>query len=169
MTHDQREPTPAESDDDEYAVSGDDARRPLSTADLAQRDADERETAAATDATTAPDDRSAEAAEPSSAGKEGRTVVADEEERAPLFSPQDAQALRERWNDIQTGFVDEPRPTVERADELVAELMKRLAESFAQERGDLEQQWDRGEQISTEDLRVTLRRYRSFFDRLLSV
>jgi hypothetical protein len=113
------------------------------------------------------DDRSAEATEPSSAGD--RPVVSEEEERAPLFSPQDAEALRERWNDIQTGFVDEPRPTVERADELVAELMKRLAESFAQERGDLERQWDRGEQISTEDLRVTLRRYRSFFDRLLSV
>lgn len=169
MTHDQREPTPAESVDDEYAVPGDDAGRPLSTADLAQRGADERESAAAADAATAPDDRSAEATEPPRAGKGDRPVVADEDERAPLFSPQDAEALRERWNDIQTGFVDEPRPTVERADELVAELMKRLAESFAQERGDLEQQWDRGEQISTEDLRLTLRRYRSFFDRLLSV
>ena len=169
MTHDQREPTPAKPVDDENAVLGDDAGRPLSTADLAQRGADERETAAAADTATGPDDRSAEATEPSSAGKGDRPVVADEEERAPLFSPQDAEALRERWNDIQTGFVDEPRATVERADELVAELMKRLAESFAQERGDLEQQWDRGEQISTEDLRVTLRRYRSFFDRLLSV
>lgn len=167
MTHDQREPTPAESVDDESAVPGDDAGRPLSTADLAQRGADERESAAAADAATAPDDRSAEATEPSSVGD--RPAVADEDERAPLFSPQDAEALRERWNDIQTGFVDEPRPTVERADELVAELMKRLADSFAQERGDLEQQWDRGEQISTEDLRLTLRRYRSFFDRLLSV
>jgi hypothetical protein len=167
MTHDQREPTPAESDDDDYEVPGDDAGRPLSTEDLAQRGADERETEAAGDAATAPDDRSAEATEPSSAGD--RPVVSDEEERAPLFSPQDAEALRERWNGIQTGFVDEPRSTVERADELVAELMKRLAESFAQERTDLEQQWDRGEQISTEDLRVTLRRYRSFFDRLLSV
>jgi hypothetical protein len=154
MTHEQREPTPAESVDDEHAVPDDDDGRPLSTADLAQRGAGEQETAAA---------------EPSSAGKGDQPLVAEEEERAPLFSPQDAEALRERWNDIQTGFVDEPRPTVERADELVAELMKRLAEGFAQERGDLEQQWDRGEQISTEDLRLTLRRYRSFFDRLLSV
>jgi hypothetical protein len=167
MTHDQREPEPAESGDDESKVRGDDSGRTLSTADLAQRGADERETVAAADAATAPDDRSADATQPSSAGD--RPAVSDEEERAPLFSPQDAEALRERWNDIQAGFVDEPRPTVERADELVAELMKRLAESFAQERGDLEQQWDRGEQVSTEDLRVTLRRYRSFFDRLLSV
>lgn len=167
MTDDQREAKPAESVDGDRELSGHEAGRPLSTADLAQRGADEPETEAAADAATAADDRSAEATEPSRAGD--RPVVSDEEERAPLFSPQDAEALRERWNDIQTGFVDEPRATVERADQLVAELMKRLAESFAQERGDLEQQWDRGEQISTEDLRVTLRRYRSFFDRLLSV
>jgi hypothetical protein len=171
MTHDQREPQPAESGSDEAKVPGDDAERTLSTADLAQRADDERETVeaadAAADAAIAPDDRSAEAMQSSSAGD--RPAASDEEERAPLFLPEDAEGLRERWNDIQTGFVDEPRATVKRADELVAELMKRLAESFAQERGDLEQQWDRGEEISTEDLRVTLRRYRSFFDRLLSV
>lgn len=168
MTHDERNTTSAKSVDDERAEPDDDAGTHLSTADLAQRGGDDRQTAAA-DKATAPDDRSAEATEASSAGSGDRPAVADEDDRAPLFSPQDADALRKRWNEIQTGFVDEPRQTVERADELVAELMKRLAESFAQERGDLEQQWDRGEQISTEDLRVTLRRYRSFFDRLLSV
>ncbi len=73
-----------------------------------------------------------------------------------------------RWEKIQTGFVDEPRQTVEQADELVAEVMKRLAEGFATERERLEGQWGRGEDVSTEDLRVTLQRYRGFFQRLLS-
>jgi len=65
--------------------------------------------------------------------------------------------------------VDEPRRAVEQADSLVASAMKRLAELFAEERAGLEKQWDRGDQISTEDLRVALTRYRSFFHRLLSI
>ena len=86
-----------------------------------------------------------------------------------LFPSNELQDLRTRWKDIQTGFVDEPRKAVEQADGLVASAMKRLAEVFAQERSGLEQQWDRGDNVSTEDLRVELQRYRSFFDRLLSV
>jgi hypothetical protein len=85
-----------------------------------------------------------------------------------LFAEQDAANLRRRWSDIQTAFVDEPRRSVEQADSLVAEVMKRLAEGFANERGSLERQWDRGDNVTTEDLRVALQRYRSFFDRLLS-
>jgi hypothetical protein len=81
----------------------------------------------------------------------------------------DAGELRERWTDVQAGFVDEPKSAVEQADALVAEVMKRLADSFATERQALEQQWSRGDDASTEDLRVALRRYRSFFDRLLSI
>jgi hypothetical protein len=88
---------------------------------------------------------------------------------APLFSEDDATRLRDRWTDVQAGFVDEPRTSVEQADSLVAEVMKRLADSFSTERQSLERQWSSGEQASTEDLRVALRRYRSFFDRLLSV
>jgi len=65
--------------------------------------------------------------------------------------------------------VDEPRRSVEQADALVAEVIKRLANSFAEERSKLEGQWGRGGDVSTEDLRVALRRYRSFFDRLLNV
>jgi hypothetical protein len=87
---------------------------------------------------------------------------------APLFSDDEAQRLRARWDAIQTGFVDEPRRAVEDADNLVAQVMKRLAEVFAEERSALERQWDRGDEISTEDLRVALQRYRSFFQRLLS-
>lgn len=88
---------------------------------------------------------------------------------APLFSPDEAQGLRTRWDSVQTAFVDEPRRAVEQADELVAQAMKRLAEIFADERTNLESQWGRGDNVSTEDLRVALQRYRSFFDRLLSV
>jgi len=88
---------------------------------------------------------------------------------APLFPSEELHGLRTRWKEIQTAFVDEPRKAVEQADGLVASAMKRLAEVFAEERSGLEKQWDRGESVSTEDLRVALQRYRAFFDRLLSV
>jgi hypothetical protein len=94
---------------------------------------------------------------------------ATEEQATPLFLPDEAKELRVRWDVIQGGFVDEPRRAVEQADSLVAGAMKRLAEIFADERSKLEGQWDREETVSTEDLRVALRRYRSFFGRLLSV
>jgi hypothetical protein len=87
----------------------------------------------------------------------------------PLFVEGEVTEFRSRWADIQTGFVDEPRQAVQDADNLVASLMKKLAEGFASERQGLEHQWDRGEDVSTEDLRVALQRYRSFFDRLLRV
>jgi hypothetical protein len=87
----------------------------------------------------------------------------------PLFAAHDAQDYRSRWERIQTGFVDEPRKAVEQADELVANAIKRLAEVFAGERQKLEGEWDKNDNVSTEDLRVALRKYRSFFDRLLSV
>jgi hypothetical protein len=88
-------------------------------------------------------------------------------EPTPLFSEVDVTELRARWSTVQAGFVDEPRKAVEEADNLVASVMKRLAEGFANERANLEKQWDRGDSVSTEDLRVALQRYRSFFDRLL--
>ena len=87
----------------------------------------------------------------------------------PLFAGAEAQDFRSRWEKIQIGFVDEPRNSVEKADELVAAVIKRLAEVFADERNKMEHEWDKGDSVSTEDLRVALRRYRSFFDRLLSV
>jgi hypothetical protein len=87
----------------------------------------------------------------------------------PLFPADVTNTLRARWIEVQTGFVDQPREAVERADELVADAIKRLAESFSEERGRLESQWARGGNVSTEDLRVALQRYRSFFQRLLSL
>lgn len=91
------------------------------------------------------------------------------EQPTALFADTEVGEFRNRWNDIQTGFVDEPRRAVEQADNLVALLMTKLAEGFANERSVLEKQWDRGDDVSTEDLRVALQRYRTFFDRLLKV
>jgi hypothetical protein len=93
----------------------------------------------------------------------------DAAETIALFPDDQLRDLQSRWNDIQTGFVDEPRSAVERADGLVASTMQQLAEAFSKERSRLEQQWDRGDNISTEDLRVAFQRYRSFFRRLLSM
>jgi hypothetical protein len=92
-----------------------------------------------------------------------------EAELSPLFSDETERELRTHWHEIQTGFVDEPRRAVEQADELVARLMQQLAQSFSDQRNNLERQWDQAEKISTEDLRLALRRYRSFFERLLSI
>jgi hypothetical protein len=86
-----------------------------------------------------------------------------------LFPNHELQDFRSRWDNIQTAFVDEPRRAVEQADSLVASAMKRLGEVFAEERAGLEKQWDRGDPVSTEDLRVALTRYRSFFQRLLAI
>jgi len=86
-----------------------------------------------------------------------------------MFPVEETTGYRTRWDAIQTGFVDEPRKAVEEADALVAQVIKRLTEVFADERTTLEHQWDRGEQVSTEDLRQALRTYRSFFERLLAV
>lgn len=88
------------------------------------------------------------------------------ERLAPLFLPQMAQAFKARWDEVQIGFVDDPAQAVRRADELVAEVMKNLAETFADERASAESRMDQGD---TEQMRVALRRYRSFFQRLLSL
>jgi len=87
----------------------------------------------------------------------------------PLLTGEFPAEMRNRWETVQTGFVDDPRVAVQHADELVASAIKKLAESFAEERSRLEQQWSKGNDVSTEDLRQALRRYRSFFHRLLSV
>ncbi len=97
------------------------------------------------------------------------TAVALDKQVVPLFSGEEAKERRGRWDAIQASFVDEPRLVVEQADSLVAAAMKRLAEMFAAERARLESQWDGGDDVSTEDLRQSLQRYRSFFGRILSV
>jgi hypothetical protein len=98
---------------------------------------------------------------------ETRTV--EEGKFVPLLPGNEAEQLRSRWNAIQADFVDDPDTSVQAADSLVAQVMQRLAEIFSDERGRLESQWRQGEEVSTEDLRVALHRYRSFFNRLLSL
>ena len=100
---------------------------------------------------------------------DGGTAAMERTKTDLLLSQQDTQELRRRWAAVQTEFVDEPRKSVEAADKLVAEVMQKIAQTFASEKGKLESQWNRGENISTEDLRVNLQRYRAFFDRLLSL
>lgn len=89
--------------------------------------------------------------------------------RESLFAADRATQLRSRWSDVQSRFVDDPRAAVKEADALVDEVIRDLSEQFSNERSSLEGQWGRDEKVSTEDLRVALRRYRSFFERLLSV
>ena len=96
------------------------------------------------------------------------TTTGDPQHLAPLFGARAAQEFREQWDATQISFVDNPRQAVQRADELVTDVMKSLTQSFSDERTRLEAQFS-GEQASTEHLRVALQRYRSFFERLLSL
>jgi hypothetical protein len=102
------------------------------------------------------------------AGSHSAEGASPGEEREPLLPADQGERFTARWQEIQAGFVDQPRESVEQADALVADLMQRLATGFSSERERLEGQWGRGDDVSTEDLRVALTRYRSFFDRLLS-
>lgn len=90
-------------------------------------------------------------------------------DRDALFTNDQADQLRRDWEDVQAGFVDDPRRAVKDADQLVEQSIQQITETFARERRSLEQQWDSGDDVSTEELRVVLQRYRSFFNRLLSV
>ena len=94
-------------------------------------------------------------------------LVGDTGPTAKLFSAGEAGSLRSRWESIQVGFVDEPKRSVEQADQLVAAIISHLAEGFTTERQRLESQW-RSDDVSTEHLRCSFRRYRSIFERLLS-
>jgi hypothetical protein len=88
---------------------------------------------------------------------------------AQLFPARRAAELRERWRSVQARFVDDPGTTVKEADGLVAEVLEELEAGFRDARSSLERQWNDGDDASTEDLRVALQRYRSFFERLLAV
>jgi hypothetical protein len=95
-------------------------------------------------------------------------AVEDIDEPGSLLPDSEEFDFQRRWEEIQTRFVDDPRQAVEDADALVAGVMQRIAEGFAQARDGLEGQWSRGEDVGTEELRVALQRYRAFFRRLLS-
>jgi hypothetical protein len=97
--------------------------------------------------------------------------IADDSQSAQhnaLFAKDELESLRSSWTKVQSSFVDEPRAAVEQADNLVANVVKRIAEQFASEREQLEKQWDQGDKADTENLRQAIKRYRAFFDRLLA-
>ena len=138
-------------------------RRPLRTADLAtaaaQRPADEVD-----------EIREEAGSERQTQGQaQGQPQALTGERLEPLFPTDAAAQYRTRWADVQSGFVDDPRRAVAKGDELVAEVMQSLAESFAHERERLDNELSHTGEASTETLRVGLRRYRSFFDRLLAL
>ncbi|NXY97027.1 hypothetical protein HYE82_22115 [Streptomyces sp. BR123] len=91
-----------------------------------------------------------------------------EADATPLMPESEAADFRDQWSRIQAGFVDDPKESVRAADGLVAAVMQHLAGTFASHKEDLEHQWSSGGEVATEDLRLALQRYRSFFNRLLS-
>jgi hypothetical protein len=95
-------------------------------------------------------------------------TTANEEQHAPLISTDKSTGYSGRWKDVQGEFVDEPQKAVRDADVLVAEVIQTLATTFADQRKTLEEQWSKGSEVSTEDLRQALMQYRSFFQRLLA-
>ena len=88
---------------------------------------------------------------------------------APLFDTDATEKFRARWLAIQSKFVDDPGDSVKQADQLVDDLLQNMMRSFADRRGSLEKQWNGGAKASTEDLRIALQQYRSFFERLLTI
>jgi len=95
--------------------------------------------------------------------------AAEQRRTGALLPKRQVDELQTRWATVQTSFVDEPRKAVEDADKLVASAIKQIEEVFFAERSNLEKQWSRGDEVSTEHLRVALQHYRDFFDRLLSM
>jgi hypothetical protein len=89
-------------------------------------------------------------------------------DNVPLFAQESLEDYRGRWDRVQVAFVDEPREAVQQAHDLVAEMVERLTRRFMEQRDQLEGTWSRGGDVSTEDLRQAMQRYRSFFNRLLS-
>ena len=100
---------------------------------------------------------------------EGSTAQTESPTQRSLFADDELAGLRARWDNVQAGFVDDPKECVHKADGLVSDVVDQLTIGFAETRSRLEEQWARGEEASTEDLRLALRRYRDFFERLLAV
>jgi hypothetical protein len=107
--------------------------------------------------------------QPSAGEADAPTAGAQPPMEKSLFAEGELSGLRSRWDDVQSGFVDNPRECVEKADALVSDVVERLTTGFSEARSRLEAQWARGEEASTEDLRLALMRYREFFQRLLAL
>jgi hypothetical protein len=124
---------------------------------------------APTGPTKEPTESTIPAAEPAAGMADSSPPGNESSTDGPLFTDVTLAELRRRWDNVQTGFVDDPKDCVQKADGLVSDVVEQLISGFTDARSRLEQQWGRGEEASTEDLRVALKRYREFFDRLLAV
>ncbi|MFE2738716.1 MULTISPECIES: hypothetical protein [unclassified Streptomyces] len=147
----------------------------LSTEDLADRSQDEAVEARSEPPAFPGESTPVASAEHSETAERSETEVEKtetdapaEEEATQLLSAEDEEGFRSRWQEIQSKFVDDPRDAVHSADALVADVMQTLATTFADRKQELEEQWSRGDRADTEDLRMALRHYRSFFNRLLT-
>lgn len=107
--------------------------------------------------------------EPPEPDREEQHALEGHIDQSSLLAKNAESEFRTQWDSIQISFVDEPRKAVEQADSLVTQVMQHIARTFSDERKNLEAQWSRGDNVSTEDLRIALQRYRTFFSRLLSV
>ncbi|MFI5507746.1 hypothetical protein ACIA48_09785 [Mycobacterium sp. NPDC051804] len=170
-THDQHTETmSAAHAEPEFSSAREEFSAPVESAPLAQTEPPRAETAPQE---TAPEGAEAPATmpnEPESGQTETVPRSADVEPATDeLLFAADPSALRSRWDDIQAAFVDDPAACVQKADTLVEEIIAQVTTGFADARSHLEEQWARGENASTEDLRVALTRYREFFQRLLAV
>ena len=123
---------------------------------------------------TTPEPQHAQAAQATSLAEPAQpefehTAETSQPEGESLFGGIDLSGLRSRWDDVQAAFVDDPRECVQKADRLVSDVVEQVTTGFADARSRLEEQWSRGQEASTEDLRQALKRYREFFQRLLAV
>jgi hypothetical protein len=164
-THDEQTKTVKTSTEDDAAAS-----RPESSEEMEPSTARTDPSADAPpthgEALTTGDEPSTARTEPSQMRTEPSSEPSD---ARSLFADEDLSGLRSRWDDVQAAFVDSPKDCVQKADTLVAEVVEQLTTGFSEARARLEAQWARGEKVSTEDLRLALKRYRDFFQRLLSV
>lgn len=124
---------------------------------------------AGTDPSIVATDSSAKGIESSTGGTDSSTEQTESPTEKSLFAEDELSGLRSRWDEVQSGFVDDPRECVQKADGLVSDVVDRLTTGFSEARSRLDAQWARGEEASTEDLRLALKRYREFFQRLLAV
>jgi hypothetical protein len=125
--------------------------------------------AAGTDSSTEQSESPTAGTDSSTAGTDSSTEGTDSSTEESLFAEDELSGLRSRWDDVQAGFVDDPRECVQKADGLVSDVVDQLTVGFSEARSRLESQWARGEEASTEDLRLALKRYREFFERPLAI
>jgi hypothetical protein len=158
-THEQE--TMTESPDEPGIPTSEARRMNDETTTVAPEPAPAADTAAPSADTAAPNAEAPEAEPPSAKHESSAEEL--------LFAGDDLAELRARWAGVQAAFVDDPKDCVQKADVLVSDLVEQLTTGFTQARSRLEEQWSRGEEASTEDLRLALMHYREFFERLLAV